>query len=151
MTPSRWYRTTTLRRLSASLAVLACLTGARCQPPEPPKAIAAGRPSGVASIPPMERAVMARINEIRAERGLPPLQPADDLGSVAREYSCRMAEQGFFSHVSPAGGRLRQRIAQAGRQIAAVGENLAHNVNQADPVASAVQGWMKSAGHRDNI
>lgn len=142
--------TTTVGRLSAALVVAAGLTGAGCQLPEPPKAVAA-RPPGVATVASMERAVVDRINEIRAERGLPPLQPAADLGRIAREHSCRMAEHGSLSHIAPGGGTLRERIGQAGYEIVAGGENLAHSVNQADPVASAVQGWMKSAGHRDNI
>jgi uncharacterized protein YkwD len=98
----------------------------------------------------MERAVVERINQIRGERRLPPLAPSADLDRIARGHSCRMAGQGFFGHVSPAGDGLAERLAAGGQRIAAAAENLAH-LNQADPVASAVQGWMKSTSHRTNI
>jgi len=99
----------------------------------------------------LEQEVVRRINAIRRERGLQPLATNDELGQIARDYSCLMAREDFFSHTGPAGGTVADRVREAGIAYRLVGENLARNTNAADPVAVAVQGWMDSPGHRENI
>ncbi|CAA9552555.1 MAG: hypothetical protein AVDCRST_MAG88-877 [uncultured Thermomicrobiales bacterium] len=99
----------------------------------------------------MEREVVRRINDIRQERGLRPLEGHEQLAAIARDYSCRMAREDFFSHASPMGGTVADRAREAGVEYRLIGENLARNTNAAEPVEVAVQGWMDSAGHRENI
>jgi uncharacterized protein YkwD len=107
--------------------------------------------SAAPSIDDMERSVVDRVNAIRTERGLPPLQVDATLAAVARDHSCRMAEVEDLRHRSPTTGTVDDRVRRAGRRFRAVGENLAMNVNVVDPVATAVRGWMDSEGHRANI
>lgn len=99
----------------------------------------------------MEAKIRQRINEIRQERGLNSLQTNEPLAKVARAYSQQMAQKNFFSHTSPNGGTLTQRVSSVGISYRLVGENLFTSTNVPEPVSSAVQGWMDSSGHRENI
>ena len=117
------------------------------EPPPAPDAAAAQSPTAAE----METLVYARINDIRQEEGLAPLQPNGPLAEVARQYSQRMADENFFGHVSPAGDGPAQRVSEANILYAMVGENLFTSTNAPDPAPLAVQGWMESPGHRENI
>lgn len=99
----------------------------------------------------MEEQVRQRINEIRQQQGLTPLQANQKLANVARQYSQQMAKENFFSHTSPAGQSLVQRIKSAKINYTLVGENLFKCTNIPQPVPAAVEGWMNSPGHRKNI
>ena len=57
----------------------------------------------------------------------------------------------FFDHEDPRGRKPADRVTSAGVSWTRVTENLAMNSGMDDPVASAVQGWMESPGHRANI
>ncbi len=99
----------------------------------------------------MEEQIRQRINEIRQEQGLTELQANAKLAEVARRYSQQMAEQDFFSHTSPTGDTPAQRVQAAGIMYRMVGENLFKSTNIPQPVNAAVEGWMDSPGHRENI
>ena len=99
----------------------------------------------------MEARVLDRVNKARTDNGLAKLRADARLSDVAREYSCRMARDDVFGHKSPTGGTLRDRVRAAGYHWAAAGENLAKTVNARYPIERAVQGWLKSDGHRNNI
>lgn len=99
----------------------------------------------------IEAVIHQRINQIRQENGLPPLRENEDLVKVARSYSQQMAEKNFFSHTGPNGDNVAQRVTAAGVFYIMVGENLAKTVNAPQPAQFAVEGWMESPGHRENI
>lgn len=99
----------------------------------------------------MEEQIRQRINEIRRQQGLIELQANSKLAEVARRYSQQMAEQDFFSHTSPTGETPAQRVQAAGIVYRMVGENLFTSTNIPQPVNAAVEGWMDSSGHRENI
>ncbi len=99
----------------------------------------------------MEIRVRQQINAIRQQQGLNQLRNNEKLAQVARNYSRQMAEQNFFSHTSPQGTTVVQRVHSAGIFYFMVGENLFKGTNLPDPVPSAVQGWVNSPGHRENI
>lgn len=92
-----------------------------------------------------------QINRIRQQRGLTTLRNNEKLARVARTYSRRMAEEDFFAHVGPKGDTLSDRVKSAGIFYLIVGENLFTSTNIPQPVPAAVDGWMKSPGHRENI
>jgi uncharacterized protein YkwD len=48
---------------------------------------------------------------------------------------------------------FQQRVQAIGKQIPLRGaaENVAYNMGYGDPAKQAVDGWIKSAGHRSNI
>lgn len=99
----------------------------------------------------LEQRVVERINDIRQQHDLQPLQVDPTLTDIARAYSQAMATQSFFSHSGPEGNNIGDRVRDAGICYRAVGENLAKNFNVAEPVEAAVSGWMNSEGHRKNI
>jgi uncharacterized protein YkwD len=103
------------------------------------------------SIERMEADLVRRVNAARRERALTALKTDRALASAARAYSCRMAAERFLGHEAPDGSTLADRIRATGKPYRLLGENLAMNVNAADPVAAAVTGWMKSESHRENI
>lgn len=104
-----------------------------------------------ATIAKMEDQVRLQINAIRQEQGFRELRHNERLAEVARNYSRRMAEENFFDHVSPKGDTPAQRVQSAGIFYLLVGENLFTSTNIPQPVPAAVEGWMKSPGHRANI
>jgi uncharacterized protein YkwD len=104
-----------------------------------------------AALAEMEAAVEERINEIRQQNGLNPLQKNERLAQVARNYSQTMARENFFSHTGPDGDTSAQRVRSAGLSYRVVGENLFKSTNAPQPVQLAVKGWMNSPGHRENI
>ena len=97
-----------------------------------------------------EQRVHQRVNKVRAERGLKPLALDERLSEIARTFSCRLARDDFFGHVSPSGEGLLDRLRASGHDVSAAAENIAKN-NAKNPVERAVQGWIKSPGHRDNM
>jgi uncharacterized protein YkwD len=99
----------------------------------------------------MEAAIRQRINQIRQKQGLNSLQNNETLAQVARNYSQQMARDNFFSHTGSDGSTLSQRVRAGGITYWAVGENLFKSTNVPEPVSFAVQGWMDSPGHRENI
>jgi uncharacterized protein YkwD len=62
-----------------------------------------------------------------------------------------MATRGFFSHDDPERGGPDRRLTRAGIPWRAVAENIYRQRGYRDPVARAVEGWMRSPGHRQNI
>jgi len=99
----------------------------------------------------MEKQVRQQINEIRQKQGLTMLRNNEKLAQVARNYSRRMAEEKFFAHISPQGDTLSDRVESAKIFYFLVGENLFTSTNIPKPVPAAIDGWMKSSGHRENI
>lgn len=92
------------------------------------------------------------VNEERASHQVEPMLDAETaLDRVAREYSERMRDEGFFSHVAPDGATLADRLAQAGVGFVYAGENLARVANAANPATYAHQLLMQNPQHRDNI
>jgi hypothetical protein len=80
---------------------------------------------------------------------VPPLDVNRQLRDAARFHSRDMTDRGYFSHDSPEGGMLTDRVDAAGfRGSGPLGENIAAGVSDA---ASAVAGWMGSVGHCTNI
>ena len=100
----------------------------------------------------IERRAFEKTNQVRIENGLPPFVWDPDLCRMARINSENMAHRGYFSHVTPEGLRLPDRVRAAGiLHFSSLGENIAYNQGYDDPGAFAVEGWMSSPGHRANI
>lgn len=114
--------------------------------------IPAGEPqdTGSVELTAIEAAAFDAVNAERTSRGLGALTVRDDLVEVARAHSEDMIARGYFAHVNPDGEDPFDRMHDAGITYNIAGENLAWN-NYANPVEVAVDGWMESAGHRDNI
>jgi uncharacterized protein YkwD len=99
----------------------------------------------------LERYCFDEVNKERKLNGLAELTLFDDLAPVARRYSRRMAEEGFFSHADPDGLTLKFRLAEARIKSSERAENLSRVGGFLNPVPEVVRSWMKSPGHRQNI
>ena len=98
-----------------------------------------------------ERYCFYEVNKERKLNGLDELRFLDLLVPVARRYSRRMAEEGFFSHADPNGLTLKFRLVEAKIKSSERAENLSRVSGFLNPVPEVVQSWMKSPGHRQNI
>lgn len=92
--------------------------------------------------------VLARMNEYRAERGLPPLREDARLNKAAEDRVRHMEDLGYWAHQSPDGMSPFVWLAARDYAYAAAGENLAKGFETAGLL---VESWMESPGHRENI
>ena len=99
----------------------------------------------------IERRIFQAINQVRQENKLKPLEWSAPIAEVARSHSTRMATRRFFSHEDPKFGGPDKRLSAARIAWRLCGENIFEEYGEADPVRSAVRGWMQSPGHRRNI
>lgn len=99
----------------------------------------------------LEDLAFTLVNDERSALSVAALQHDDALRQVARAHSEDMVARSFFAHVNPDLEDPFDRLATVGISFAAAGENIAWNMGFADPAATAVDGWMNSAGHRANI
>lgn len=97
-----------------------------------------------------ERALWSRINTVRQSHGLRELAWNDQLAKLARRHSEYMARTGKFTHDDPEGD-LQVRLEKAGFTCWSCAENLFQAQGLENLVQGAVNGWMKSKGHRRNI
>lgn len=94
-----------------------------------------------------ENTMLQLLNHERETRGLKALQPNNGLREVAREHSKDMMVRGYFSHYSPEGKDVANRLDEHHISYLVAGENLAY----APSINLAHQGLMNSSGHRANI
>ncbi|MDT7807188.1 MAG: hypothetical protein QOJ70_1001 [Acidobacteriota bacterium] len=99
-----------------------------------------------------ERRAFDLINAERQRRGLRSLTWDGSLTRLARYHSENMARGQFLSHVDRDGLDLKGRAEVLGLHgWRALGENIAYNQGYSDPTAFAVERWMISEKHRENI
>ena len=94
-----------------------------------------------------ELAMFGLVNREREERGVKALLWDPAIVGVARAHATDMFERGYFSHVSPEGKDVGNRLREAGLMYLVAGENLA----LAPTLEMAHEGLMQSEGHRRNI
>ena len=114
--------------------------------PEPP-----AQPVGQAElVPAIEDRVLALANEARAAAGIAPLERMSELDAVARGWSTTLATQGGdLAHNPDYTAEIPGGWSAAAENVAWMGET---RVVPADGVAVTIhQGWMDSAGHRENL
>ena len=91
--------------------------------------------------------VAARMNDYRAEAGLPPLRVDPSLTAAAEARMREMADGEWWGHQAPDGTPPFAAI-PIDYDYAFAAENLAAGF---DTVGLLVQSWMESPGHRANI
>ncbi len=99
----------------------------------------------------LELAAIRAVNEIRVERGMLALGESAVFTEIARAHSEDMVRRHYFGHVSPDGETMKERITARGLTYSKIAENIQKNQGHDDPVATAVESWMDSEGHRANI
>lgn len=99
-----------------------------------------------------ERRLFDLINLERERINLPQLKWDAGLVEAARVHSSDMAQTGRLSHTGSDTSDAAIRVRNLGvRGWRALAENVAYNQGFDDPVAFAVERWMKSIKHRQNI
>ena len=100
----------------------------------------------------LELEVFELINRQRLENGLEPLEWSDQIAEMARIHSANMANFKFFSHTDLDGALVNDRADLLGiKKWRAIGENIAYNRGYENPAESAVERWMQSPSHRENL
>jgi uncharacterized protein YkwD len=103
----------------------------------------------------LDQALLAKLNEVRAEHGLRPLVLSGALQQAAAFQSRAMLSTGFFAHDAPNGPTFSTRLTRfyaptAGKGGWSAGENLLYTSTALD-AGDAIEAWMGSAGHRKNM
>lgn len=96
-----------------------------------------------------EESVHQQINQYRRSQKLPPLTLDSNISKQARLHSQAMATGRLpFGH-----GGFEERVRAIAQSIPyrQAAENVAYNQGYSDPATQAVQGWLKSPGHLENI
>jgi len=100
-----------------------------------------------------ERLVLTRINEERAERDLRAIRMDPRIAAVAQARSADMVARQYFAHVDPDGLAPWDHLAAADIGWSRAGEIIALDSRSpvSDAARGAVQQWMASPGHHDQI
>lgn len=121
-------------------------------PAVPAAPVSAAPVPAVSAASALEVRALALINAERAKKGLKPMVLDSLLLQAARMHSQNMATRDFFNHVSPDGKTANERLKVLGLHgWKAMGENIAYNMGYEDPVAFAVEKWLESPLHRQNM
>jgi uncharacterized protein YkwD len=137
------------RSLLLALAVVACVLAAAT----PARAAGcAGAHTTRAGASRLAQAVVCEINRVRAQHGLRRVTLNDALATAARRYARSMAKRNFFSHVSPDGSTLVDRLRRVGYARPgtawALGECIGWATSSLATPAAMVRAWMHSPPHR---
>ena len=92
--------------------------------------------------------LVASMNRERIARGLRPFRLNQALCLAAADRVRDMLAKHYFNHVSPTGRDPFSWVDRRGYDYTDIGENLAVGYLTAEDV---VDGWMHSAGHRENL
>lgn len=133
------------RIVLASLLLAALPIGSCSHPTGPPTAVLLG--SGTADDARVA-AFVELVNAHRVSAGLNALVWDQAAADAALAHSRDMVTRGYFSHTSPDGDTVADRLDAAGIRFTVAGENIAFGFLNADAVFTA---WMNSPDHRANI
>lgn len=100
----------------------------------------------------VEKQAFDLINEKRADAGLESLVWNDELAELARRHSQDMADLKYFSHRGSDGSMVDDRADKMGiKDWSAIGENIAFERGFDDAANFAVDRWMESPAHKQNL
>ena len=136
--------------LLSLLAAAACNGVTTLPSPRAPLPAEPGGGGGTPAASALEAEIHALVNRRRADRRLPPLQWDDRIAAEARAHSQAMASGGRpFGHDG-----FETRAARLGElmTVRSMAENVAYDSREGTQLGEqVVQGWIASAGHRQNI
>ena len=125
------------------------------------KSGASSRSGGILHPKELERRIFQLTNDARRKNGLPSLDWDNTLTVKAREKSDDMLTNNYFSHTSPEGKTIKDRMQEEKpasiRNISRIGENiymgarLDFSTDIKTQARLIVDGWMTSPGHRKNM
>lgn len=95
------------------------------------------------------------LNVVRSQNGLRPLRWSWYLWAAAQRMADDVRTRHYFSHVTPDGRNLADRVGDTGyipdNPTWTLGENLGWGSGALSSPISIVTGWMNSPGHRANV
>jgi uncharacterized protein YkwD len=110
------------------------------------------RPAAADELRRHERAIACLVDDERRRHGRAPLGDDRRLALAAQRHADDMVERSYFSHVSPGGDTVLDRLRRAGYGRRGVrlryGETLAWGTRRSSTARSIVRRWMQSPGHR---
>ena len=113
---------------------------------------AVSKPEFTADIVSTELTVFRMVNRKRVQYGLPALQWNGELEILAQRHSQDMAINKYFGHRGLDGSIVSDRADRCGiRRWSAIGENIAYNRGYDEPMEKALELWMDSPSHRQNM
>jgi uncharacterized protein YkwD len=98
----------------------------------------------------VERAIVERINAIRAQHGVPRLRVSRALSRAADAKAREILRSDRFSHTSPDGTPMAVRVRRYVK-ARAVGETIAATTHLERQATMIVRAWMSSPGHRATL
>lgn len=99
------------------------------------------------SISKEQKIVLEKINKKRIEQNISPLEFREDLNLIAKQKAEDLVNNNYFSHTSANYGSIFDMLRNNDIKYKIAGENLA-GVSR---INLAIDGWMASESHRDNI
>ena len=96
----------------------------------------------------MQAELIDQLNAERKARGLAAVRLSATLDKAAQGHACDNAKRMSISHVSSDGSNLQTRLRRAGYAYRTAAENTGRGFGSG---ARAVQWWMNSPKHKDNI
>ncbi|MEU2852538.1 CAP domain-containing protein [Streptomyces syringium] len=117
------------------------------KPTKKPKPKPKGTPAGGPTAR-LAQQVVEMVNAERARAGCSPVTVNAKLQAAAQGHSDDMAARDYYDHTTPEGKSPGDRMTAAGYRWSTYGENIFKSPKDA---RTAMDGWMKSQGHRDNI
>lgn len=124
--------------------------------PIPPQVdVEPGKPI-TATVNGFENRIIEATNGFRSDHGLATLRPNARLIAIAQNHARNMARRDRYGdsdrngHVLD-GKNVEYRIKAGGYPFARIAENVGYQLNRPDSVASMMDGWKNSRGHRRNM
>lgn len=137
------------------MSQLLALTAAAAAVPTAPACPAADAVPTRATLDDAAEATQCVLNQERRALGVPALRSSTCLHRAAQRYSHDMAERNFFSHDSPGGSSLLERVRSTSYLKGAgdwrLGETLAWGAEDRATPAAIVRAWMNSPEHLEVI
>jgi hypothetical protein len=98
------------------------------------------------------RALRCVVNQVRRDRALPILRRRWRLDEAASRHVADMVERGYFSHTSPDGATIVDRVRRSGylepERAWRLGETLAWGTGSLSTPTAVVRAWLHSPPHR---
>jgi uncharacterized protein YkwD len=118
-------------------------------PTQPKVTFPADTPPDLATL---EQLIIAATNAQRQAQGLQPYATDAQLTTAARAHAQDMVIRGYFSHISPEGYGLRDRLREHGLSLDWVGENILRSIRPAHETPQYAINWfMADRPHRLNL
>jgi len=107
-----------------------------------------------ANLEQVSKSVVCLVNAERRDRRIPKLERNSRLNRAAKAHADDMVAKKYFSHQSPSGAGLADRVRKSGYLRSddwLLGENLAWATGTLQSPEVVVAAWMNSPSHRRNI